>query len=274
VRTGWIELAAIPAALLVVYLLRSNHWASEHVRRAWNWLKAWARLAPFTATLWLLVAVHAWMLIGLPRKVRDAVLLTHSTTLRHLQDEPLTVLFGSAMWTDVGELLFMTATAVIYLAPLERWIGTLRTVLAFLAGHIGATVLIAVWIEQTVVLTRQQQNTYNRTIDVGVSYGAYCCAALLAYRLRLPYRISVWALLLAYLLYQASLTDFDASVDYTSLGHLVAFGIGVLCWPLTRTSRARARRGDPWVRIPRSTSAFRTVERAKDNEPEVVSSEA
>ena len=274
-RTGWIELAAIPAALLLVYLLRSNLWVSDHLRHGWNWIRAWAGLAPFTATLWLLVAVHAWMLIGLPQHVRNSVLLTHSTTLRHLQEEPLTVLFGSAMWTDVGELLFLTGTAVIYLGPLERWIGTVRTVLAFLAGHIGATLLIAWWIEQTV--TKQQQTTYNRTIDVGVSYGAYCCAALLAYRLRLPYRISVWALLLAYLLYQASLTDFDASIDYTSLGHLVAFGIGILCYPLTRSPRARARRSDPWIRIPpalRSTSAFRTVDRAKDNEPEVVSSDA
>jgi len=216
-RTGWIELAAIPAVLLVVYLLRSNTRASSLVRRAWNWVRDWARLAPFTTVLWLLVAVHAWMLIGLPQRLRDAVLLTHSTTLSHLKREPLTVLFGSAMWTDVGELLFLTFTAVIYLAPLERWLGTWRTFLAFLAGHIGATVLIALWIESTVLITPEQDRVYSRTIDVGISYGAYACAALLAYRLRWPYRISVWALLLAYLLYQASLTDFDATVDYTSL---------------------------------------------------------
>jgi hypothetical protein len=265
-RTGWIELVAIPAALLVVYLLRSNYWASEHVRRAWDWLKDWARLAPFTTVLWLLVAVHAWMLIGLPPKLRDAVLLTHSTTLAHLKHEPLTVLFGSAMWTDVDELLFMTFTAVIYLAPLERWIGTWRTVLAFLAGHIGATVLIALWIEETVLITPEQDRVYARTIDVGISYGAYCCAALLAYRLRWPYRLSVWALLLAYLLYQASLTDFDAAVDYTSLGHLVAFGIGLALRPLTRTPRARRRVHDPWIKIPAATSAFSEAGDAADNE--------
>jgi membrane associated rhomboid family serine protease len=264
-RTGWIELAAIPAALLLVYLLRSNTWASAHVRRVWTWIKAWAKLAPFTATLWLLIAVHAWMLVGLPPRVRNAVLLTHSTTLSHLKQEPLTVLFGSAMWADVGELLFLTATAVIYIGPLERWIGTWRTVLAFLAGHIGATVLIALWIEQTVTLTKQQELVYSRTIDVGISYGAYCCAALLAYRLRLPYRISVWALLLAYLLYQASLTDFDASVDYTSLGHLTAFAIGIVVYPLTRTPRAKARRDDPWVRIP-AVAAVRQSDPMPDNE--------
>ncbi|GAA2025536.1 hypothetical protein GCM10009839_24600 [Catenulispora yoronensis] len=265
-RTGWIELAAIPAALLVVYLMRTNSWASDHVRQAWSWLKAWARLAPFTTALWLLVAVHAWMLIGLPPKLRDAVLLTHSTTLSHLKHEPLTVLFGSAMWTDVDELLFMTFTAVIYLAPLERWIGTWRTLLAFLAGHIGATVLIALWIEETVLITPEQDRVYARTIDVGISYGAYACAALLAYRLRWPFRVSVWALMLAYLLYQASLTDFDAAVDYTSLGHLVAFAIGLLLWPLTRTDRARARVHDPWIKIPAATSAFSGAQRPADNE--------
>lgn len=265
-RTGWIELAAIPAVLFVVFLLRTNGWASQHVRAAWNWLKAWAKLAPFTTVLSLLVAAHAWMLIGLPERLRKAVLLTHSTTLAHLKQEPLTVLFGSAMWTDVNELLFMAVTAFIYLAPLERWIGTWRTVLAFLAGHIGATVLIALWIEATVVLTPEQDRVYSRTIDVGVSYGAYACAALLVYRLRWPYRFSVWSLLLAYLLYQASLKDFDAAVDYTPLGHLVAFGIGLACYPLTRTARARARRGDPWIKIPRSTSVFPTGEPTSDNE--------
>jgi len=265
-RTGWIELAAIPVALVVVYLLRTTSWASGHVRAVWEWLKAWAKLAPFTTVLSLVVAVHAWMLLGLTPRLREAVLLTHSTTLAHLKQEPLTVLFGSAMWTDVNELLFMALTAFIYLAPLERWIGTWRTVLAFLAGHIGATVLIALWIEETVLLTPEQDRVYSRTIDVGISYGAYACAALLAYRLRWPFRLSVWSLLLAYLLYQASLKNFDATVDYTPLGHLVAFGIGLACYPLTRTRRARERRGDPWIRIPGATPRFSADEPASDNE--------
>ena len=265
-RTGWVELAAIPAVLLVVYLLRTNGWASEHVRAVWNWLKAWAKMAPFTTVLSLVVVVHVWMLLGLSPRLRNAVLLTHSTTLANLKKEPLTVLFGSAMWTDVNELVFIALTAFIYLAPLERWIGTWRTVLAFLAGHIGATLLIALWIEETVVLTPEQDRVYARTIDVGISYGAYACAALLAYRLRWPLRLSVWSLLLAYLLYQASLKDFDAAVDYTPLGHLVAFGIGTACYPLTRTQRARDRRSDPWIKIRRSTSVFPAEEPTSDNE--------
>jgi membrane associated rhomboid family serine protease len=270
-RTGWIELAAIPLALLLVYLMRTNHWMSGHVRTAWDWVRGWAKLAPFTTVLWVLVAVHVWMLVGLPPKVREAVLLVHSTTLSHLKREPLTVLFASAMWTDVSELLFMTVTAVVYMAPLERWIGSWRTVLAFLAGHVGATVLIALWIEATVPLTPQQNQVYARTIDVGVSYGAYCCAALLAYRLRMPIRLGVWAALLAYLLYQASLSDFDAAVDYTSLGHLTAFGIGLLLYPLVRSPRARARRNDPWIRVrpPRpgpGSSGFRRVDHPADSD--------
>jgi hypothetical protein len=265
-RTGWIELVAIPAALLVVYLLRANTWASKHVRAVWDWLKAWAKLAPFTALLSLVVVVHAWMLIGLSPRLRNAVLLTHSTTLVHLKKEPLTVLFGSAMWTDVDELVFMALTAFLYLAPLERWIGTWRTVLAFLAGHIGATLLIALWIEETVVLTPKQNGVYAHTIDVGISYGAYACAALLAYRLRWPWRLSVWSLLLAYLLYQASLKDFDAAVDYTPLGHLTAFGIGLALYPLTRTDRARRCRHQPWIKIPRSTSKFPAGQPSSDNE--------
>jgi membrane associated rhomboid family serine protease len=265
-RTGWIEIAAIPVALLVVYLLRTNSWASRHVRAVWNWLKAWAKLAPFTTALCLLVVVHAWMLLGLSPRLRKAVLLTHSTTLANLKKEPLTVLFGSAMWTDVDELVFLALTAFVYLAPLERWIGTWRTVLAFLAGHIGATLLIALWIEETVLLTPEQDRVYARTIDVGISYGAYACAALLAYRLRWPFRLSVWSLMLAYLLYQASLKDFDATIDYTPLGHLTAFGIGLALYPLIRTDRARRRRGDPWIKIPRSTTAFPEGEPTSDNE--------
>jgi membrane associated rhomboid family serine protease len=266
-RTGWIESAAIPATLLCVYLLRSNHWLSVHVRTVWDWIKAWARLAPFATTLWLLVAVHAWMLVGLPPKLRDQVLLTHSTTLAHLRREPITVLFSSAMWTDVSELLFLTGTALVYLGPLERWLGTWRTLLAFLAGHIGATLLLAVWLEQTVASNPAKDKVLSRTIDVGVSYGAYCCASLLAYRLRMPYRILVWFGLGTYLLYQATLADYDVAVDYTAIGHLLSFGIGILLYPLTRTPKAAERRNDPWIHVRRPAAVrVRPSPSVSDNE--------
>jgi hypothetical protein len=248
-RTGWAELAAILVVLLGVYLVRSNHWLSSHARLAWNWIRAWARLAPFTATLWLLVAVHAWMLIGLPPRLRDQVLLTHSTTLKHLRTEPITVLFGSAIWTDVGELVFLTCTALIYLGPLERWIGPWRTLVAFLAGHIGATVLLAIWLGNFVDVNPTNDKILTKTIDVGVSYGVYSCAALLGYRLRMPYRVTAWAVIATYLMYQASISDFDKSLDYTAFGHVLAFAIGLACYPLTRTSRAKARRDTPWIRV-------------------------
>jgi hypothetical protein len=127
-------------------------------------------------------------------------------------------------------------------------------------------VLIALWIEATVPLTPHQNQVYARTIDVGVSYGAYCCAALLVYRLRMPYRIPVWGALLAYLLYQASLSDFDAAVDYTSLGHLTAFAIGIGLYPLTRSAFARAHRRDPWIRVPGQSTGFRRADRRTDND--------
>jgi len=46
----------------------------------------------------------------------------------------------------------------------------------------------------------------------------------------------------------------------------VAFGIGLLLWPLTRTPRARERLHDPWIKIPAATSEFSEVGHSADNE--------
>lgn len=248
-HTGWIEVAAIPAVLLGFYALNSKHWFSDHARLAWAWIKSWARLAPFTTVLWLLVAVHAWMLIGLPPRLRNAVLAVHSTNLAQLRRDPVTVLFASAMWTDASELIFLTGMSLLILGPLERWLGTKRTVAAFLAGHIGATLLIALWLASALTAHSQQDQLLSHTIDVGVSYGTYCCAALLAYRLRLPYRLLAWGLFGGWLFYHAATVDFDATVDFTALGHLLAFSIGLLLYPLTRSKMARNRRDTPWIMV-------------------------
>lgn len=227
---------------------------------------AWASANPATATLWVLVALHAWMLAGLPNKLGESVLRVHSTNLSGLSHDPVTVLFASAMWTNASDLFILTVTALLVLGPAERWLGTPRFVGAFLAGHIGATLLTAIWIEYQ-VHHGHLNHSIARTVDVGVSYGTWCVAALLCYRLALRWRLLGFALLAAWFISQ-----YLESHTFTDLGHCLAVAIGVLLYPLSRARGVRSRRDDRWILVPvrprvdsagSSTTARSTLDRGQ-----------
>ena len=72
----------------------------------------------------------------------DRLLLTESTNVHNLAHDPLRVLGASAFWVGGTRLPWKVGVRFLLVtAPAERWLGTGRWLLAFAAGHVGATLV-------------------------------------------------------------------------------------------------------------------------------------
>ena len=232
------------ALLLLILGACAAYWdwpGGATVRRAGSWLWAWSRANPAAAILWIMVLMHGLMLAGLPHDVQDQVLRTRSTNLDQMGEDPVAVLVGSALWTELSDLPFATAMAFFVWAPAERWLGTPRAVAAFFVGHVGASVLIAFRASQ-LVGTGVLGSDFTAIVDVGVSLGSLCLAGLLVYRLPFAWRLPAAGLLLV-----AVRSSFFLYGRYSTAGHTIALLIGFLLWPLTRAASVRARAATPWI---------------------------
>ncbi|WP_216903255.1 rhomboid-like protein [Nocardia alni] len=154
--------------------------------------------------------------------VQGRIIAETSTNLDNLLHGRLSTLLSSAF--VVGDTsLAMTAVPLMacVLALLELRFGSLRTAWTFLAGHVGATLLVAVglwvgmarhWVPETTRIAE----------DVGVSYGGMALVGSLIVivpkRQRIPWA-AVWAAMAA--------QDVWTDRDFTSCGHFLACCIGL-----------------------------------------------
>ena len=202
----------------------------EIVRSALAWVGVPWRARAATTYFWIISATSL-VQAGTSARLGNAILRASSTNLQGLARNPLNVLVVSALWLDRGGYLFFVATFVLVLAPLEHWLGWWRAVLAFAAGHIGASLLVALGLSIG-VRTHQLDRSIARVIDVGASYGTAACAALLCYRAPRRGRIVavavVWAVLIVALVRDA---------NPTAWGHVIAAAIGFAGYPLTLRAR-------------------------------------
>jgi len=180
-----------------------------------------------------IVIITTWVLLGLGPSLAKAVLEAHSSNLDHLRTDPLRVLIRSAFWVDSYALLPWVVVLAVALAPAERWLGTKRWLVAFLIGHVGATLLTALglWVA---IRTGRAGSNLEGTVDVGFSYGFAAIAALFTYRLSGRLRVR-WAVALVALV----LAGAAIGHTFTDFGHLVAVAIGFALWPLTREPNRR-----------------------------------
>ena len=119
----------------------------------------------------------------------------------------------------------------LFLAPAERWLGHLRWLLVGLVCHVGATYLGEGYLYWRI----QQALTSPRLIDardIGVSYFVVGIVAVLTYHIPRPWR---WG----YLAGTVAVFGIAMAVrtNFTGLGHLCALGLGLACYPLTRSRR-------------------------------------
>ncbi|WP_412539017.1 rhomboid-like protein [Longispora sp. K20-0274] len=236
-----LPLTEITLLALVMLLAVAPRWQwrlTRPVRSATRWLWAWASANPAAAVLWCLVVLHAIMVAELPAALRDEVLRAHSTNPQQLDDHPVSALLTSALWVEPSDVPFITLLTLLVLAPAERWLGSRRAAMVFFAGHVIASRLIAPSLLGDPAL--------EHVVDVGVSYGGLCLAALLTYRIRSwTWRIAAMIALPTLVGLSGGLFDW-----WTNDGHLVAVFLGFALWPVTRAASVRARIAGPWIQPP------------------------
>lgn len=156
---------------------------------------------------------------------------------RTLRTNPVRVLIRSAFWVDGYLLLVWLVLFALVLAPVERWLGTVRWLVVFVAGQVGATLATAagLWLA---IRWGSGPSSLSDVVDVGVSLGFAALAAVFTYRLPRPGRW-YWA---GGLLVAAGGAAIVGGT-FTDFGHRAAVMIGFAMYPITRSANVRGRPG-------------------------------
>lgn len=187
-----------------------------------------------------LVAVSVVLLILGPY-VQDRVLRHASTNLHNLAHGHFGTLLGSAFVVETGPMWVWLPGLICLLGACELLFGSLRLIVAFAVGHLGATLLVAAGLA-VAVESHWQAASVARAIDVGMSYGA--AGALGALTGAVPARwrwcwVAWWV--------AVALVAVGVERDFTNVGHAVALVLGmVVC---TRFGPAH-----PWTPMRRAVA--------------------
>ena len=192
------------------------------------------RSAPATSVYLLSLIGTSTVVTLMGRRFDEHLLFSFSTNLHQLARVPFRVLVASAFWLgDLSQLWIWALLLFAVLAPVERRLGSRRTVLAFAIGHVGATLVVAAGLLVALHFDAVDP-LVERATDVGASYGFLAVAALATYLLPRAVRIPYAGLLCGAAGYVAA-----TSGTFTDFGHLTSVTIGLACYPLARPPAAR-----------------------------------
>jgi hypothetical protein len=237
-------------------------WLSRQWRRIEPFAGCYIRRSPATFAYAGILLVTTWVVAGLGRQQSGALLRSQSTNLDNLRTHPVDVLFRSAFWSGQNTILPVVALLALVLAPAEVWLGTARMIGVFAAGHVGATLVTAVAISHGYFSSAGDQGI-TRAVDVGVSYGTLCVAAVLTHRLPPGWRLpSAAALLLV-----CGLFAFAAGTTFTDFGHFVAVVIGLVVYPVIRSASVAERSRIPMYRPWKAAAELEPVRRLQSPAP-------
>lgn len=178
-----------------------------------------------------IISATSLVLAGTSDRLNNAVLRSNSTNLNGLARNPVRVLITSALFLERGGYPLFLVTAVVVLAPLERWLSAWRALATFAVGHVGASLLVAAGLSIG-VRAGQVAPSIARAMDVGPSYGTVACAAAFVYRF--PWRWRIAGVVAAF---AVVLVPLAMAPTPTAWGHVAAAAIGFGCYPLTRWRR-------------------------------------
>ncbi len=183
----------------------------------------------------MLIAVAA-VLAALGDAAETKVILHASSNLSNLLDGRFGTLVASALVVGDGAVAALVIPLLVCLLALaELRFGALTTIRIFVAGHVGATLLVAagLWVAVTADWVSISITTAE---DVGISYGAM--AVIGAFVVLVPQR---WRATWSITWLAVAISGVAMGRTFTNVGHLVALGIGLLVglW-LLRTHRIRA----------------------------------
>lgn len=176
----------------------------------------------FTVGYMAVVAVVSFAILLLGPHARDVIIQHASTNLHNLAHGHVGTLLGSAFVVDAGPIYFWMPFLTCLLVLAELQLHTIRLLVAFLVGHIGATLVVAAVLAAAVEFGWMPVSIA-RASDVGMSYGAL--AALGALTAAIPQRwrpawIAWWI--------SAGIVAAFLGDDFTDAGHTVAVILGVL----------------------------------------------
>jgi hypothetical protein len=169
----------------------------------------------------VLLAISSAVLMLGPH-AHDVLVQRASTNLHNLSHGHVGTLLGSALVVDAGPLYFWLPFLTCLLALAELHLRTIRLVVAFLVGHIGATLVVAAALAAAVEFGWMPVSI-TRASDVGMSYGAL--AVLGAMTAVIPSR---WRAAWVGWWIAAGLASAIIGGDFTDAGHTVAVILGVL----------------------------------------------
>ncbi|UGT63453.1 rhomboid-like protein [Nocardia asteroides] len=212
-------------------------------RRIGPALRAHFAGAPASTAYVFTLLVTWWTLRGLSPQAERALILSASTNLHNMRENPIQVLVASAFWTEGGFPYWVLPQFLVVTAFAERRLGTARWIALFAVGHVGATLLtvtaISYGIDHGVIPYRVAV-----AADVGSSYGATAIMAAMSFLFRGGLRL-VWAGTLVAVLAAA----YWIGPTFTDYGHLCAAGIGLVAGAAgSAFQRRRARRAGQPVR--------------------------
>jgi hypothetical protein len=203
--------------------------SSSGVKTVWRYVTS----APLTYSWLVVLAITTISQHAIPARRLHALLQKESTNLHHLASDPVRVLIQSLLWIDGKYWWPYLIVFTLFLAPAERWLGHLRWLLVGLVCHVGATYLSEGYLYWRI----QEALTSPRLIDardIGVSYFVTGIVAVLTYHIARPWR---WVYLAGtVLVFGIALA---VRTNFTGLGHLCAVGLGLACYPLTRSRRRK-----------------------------------
>ena len=183
-----------------------------------------SRLARFQFTVGyaaVLLAISC-IVLALGPHAHDVLVQRASTNLHNLAHGHFGTLVGSALVVDAGPLYFWLPFLTCLLALAELHLRTIRLVVAFLVGHVGATLVVAAALAAAVEIGWLPMSI-TRASDVGMSYGAL--AVLGAMTAVIPQR---WRAAWVGWWVTAGLAAAIIGGDFTDAGHTVAVILGVL----------------------------------------------
>ncbi len=168
----------------------------------------------------LLAVSFAIMVLG--PHARDVIIQRASTNLHNLAHGHIGTLLGSAFVVDAGPMYFWLPFLTCLLIVAELQLRTIRLMLAFLVGHVGATLVVAVALAAAVEFSWLPVSIA-RASDVGMSYGALAVVGALTATLPRRWRpawVGWWI--------AAGITAAIMGDDFTDAGHTVAVILGLL----------------------------------------------
>ncbi len=175
-----------------------------------------------TAAYAVIVTCVTTALLELGPEVQDRVIRHASTNLHNLSHGHIGTLLGSAFVVDAGPIYVWLPWLVCLLGLAELLWGSVRLVVAFVIGHVGATLLVAVGLTAAVGLGWLPVSV-GRATDVGMSYGAAAVLGTLTAAISRRWRPAWIGWWLA-----VGVAVVAVGRDFTDVGHAVALALGML----------------------------------------------